>query len=227
MAIIRDIRLYRSTVDNVTGVWPEAFLNFELSAVVRRICMKLRENEFSMGDFHHLYVNLTTCIEQGSVVPANREVDRYFPWYRYYDVGIGQKLFDNLEKKECITEVVKLLEKVLKSQFSTAYFDEAKISGCVSEAVTQGEKMLMKFKEKDSLKGKAVLYLRYLDNGWYFPLLEVFDADGEVVLRKDLPEAQTLDNYGQISLSSKKVTISPRKNSQSEFYEKIVFDLEN
>ena len=50
MAIIQDIRLYRSTVDNVTGVRPEAFLNFELSAVVRRICMKLRENEFSMGD---------------------------------------------------------------------------------------------------------------------------------------------------------------------------------
>ncbi len=224
MAIIQDIRIYRCTVENVTGVHPESFFNKELCAVARRICVKLREKEFSMGDFHHLYINLTTCLSEGVVKPANREVDRYFPWYRYYDVGISQELYDSLETLECIPVVAGLLEKVLKSQFSTAEFDELKISDCVSEAVTQGENMLMKFKEKITSKGEAVIYLRYLDNGRYFPLLKVFDADKNVILEKDLPESQTLDNYGQISLTSKKVTITPRK-SQSEFYEKIEYVL--
>jgi hypothetical protein len=225
MAIIQDIRIYRCKVENVTGVNPEGFFNPKLCAVTRRICMKLREKEFSMGDFHHLYINLTTCLEEGTVKPANKEPDRYFPWYRYYDVGISQELYNILESEECIQSVEELLEKVLKSQFSTAEFNECKISDCVSEAVTQGEDMLMKFKEKITSKGKAVLYLRYLDNGRYFPLLKVFDADKNLILEKDLPESQTLDNFGQISLTSKKVTISPRKNIRSEFYEKIEYVL--
>ena len=136
-----------------------------------------------------------------------------------------QELYNILESEECIQSVAELLEKVLKSQFSTAESNECKISDCVSEAVTQGEDMLMKFKEKITSKGKAVLYLRYLNNGRYFPLLKVFDADENLILEKDLPESQTLDNFGQISLTSKKVTISPRKNSRSEFYEKIEYVL--
>lgn len=56
-------------------------------------------------------------------------------------------------------------------------------------------------------------------------MLRVFDADENLILEEDLPESQTLDNYGQISLTSKKVTISPRKNSQSEYFEKIEYVL--
>lgn len=215
MAVIRDIRIYRCNVDNVTGVWPEGFYNPEMYAVARRICLKLRENEFSMGDFHHLYINLTTFLDEGDVRPANKEPDRYHPWYRYYDIGISQALYDSLETPDCIPVVSGLLEKVLTTQFSTPEFDEDKISQCVTEAVSQGENMLMKFKEKASSNRRAVLYLRYLNNGRYFPLLRVYDAGNNVIFEKDLPEEPTFDNYGQISVSSKKVTIKPRKNSWS------------
>ena len=224
MAVIRDIRIYRCNVDNVTGVWPEGFYNPELYAVARRICLKLRENEFSMGDFHHLYINLTTFLDEGDVRLANKEPDRYHPWYRYYDIGISQALYDSLETPDCIPVVSGLLEKVLTTQFSTPEFEGDKISECVFEAVTQGEDMLMKFKEKVSSQRRAVLYLRYLDTCMNFPLLRVYDNDGNIVLEKDLPESLTLDNLGQISVSSKKVTIKPRKNSWTEG-EPIVFEL--
>lgn len=224
MAVIRDIRIYRCNVDNVTGVWPEGFYNPELYAVARRICLKLRENEFSMGDFHHLYINLTTFLDEGDVRLANKEPDRYHPWYRYYDVGISQALYDSLETPDCIPVVSGLIEKILTTQFSTPEFEGDKISECVFEAVTQGEDMLMKFKEKVSSQRRAVLYLRYLDTCMNFPLLRVYDNDGNIVLEKDLPESLTLDNLGQISVSSKKVTIKPRKNSWTEG-EPIVFDL--
>ena len=64
MTVISDIRIYRCTVENVTGVWPEGFASKELCAAARRICMKLRENNFSMGDFSHLYINLSTCLAE-------------------------------------------------------------------------------------------------------------------------------------------------------------------
>lgn len=224
MSIIKDIRLYRCTVPNVAGVNPEAFVNPELSAVTRRICMKLRESEFSLGDFDHLYINLSTCLAEGDIRSADKESDRYHPWYRYYDVGISKELYDSLEKHDSVSTVASLIEKVLKTQFSTSAFDEGRISECVNEAVSQGEDMLMKFKEKISTQRRAVLYLRYLDNGKYYPLLKVYDNEDNIILEKDLPESQTLDNYGQISVSTKKVTIKPRKNSWTDT-EPIVFEL--
>ena len=117
-----------------------------------------------------------------------------------------------------------LIEKVLKAQLSTSDFDEDRISECVNEAVSQGEGMLMKFKEKISSQRRAVLYLRYLDSGKYFPLLRVYDNEDNIILEKDLPESQTLDSLGQISVSSKKVTIKPRNNSWTDS-EPIVFEL--
>ena len=226
MATIRNIRIYRSTIENIDGnSHPEGFYNQELSCVVFRICMKLREKKFSMGDFHHLYINFTTCKDAGTISLAARSIDKYQPWYRYYDIGISQETYDSLLTKECIPTVIELLEKTLKTQFDTHEFGEALISECISEAVTQGADMLMKYKEKITPKGKAVLYMRYLDNFRFFPLLRVYDAEDKVILEKDLPETTTFDNFGQISLTSKKVTIKPRKNSREDFYEPIVFEL--
>ena len=224
MSIIKDIRIYRCTVPNVAGVNPETFANPGLNALASRICMKLRECEFSLGDFDHLYMNLSTCLDEGDIRPAAKEPDRYHPWYRYYDVGISNELYDSLEKPDCVPTVSLLIEKVLKTRFSTSEFDGDRISECVNEAVSQGEAMLMKYKEKISSQRRAVLYLRYLDNGKYFPLLRVYDIEDNIILEKDLPESQTLDLLGQISVSSKKVAIKPRKNSWTDS-EPIVFEL--
>lgn len=64
--------------------------------------------------------------------------------------------------------------------------------------------MLVKFKEKRASKKQAIIYLRYLDNCRYFPLLRIFDLDDTMILEKDLPETNSLDAYGEIQLSSKK-----------------------
>jgi hypothetical protein len=167
---------------------------------------------------------MSTCLEEGDIIPAAKEPDRYHPWYRYYDVGISKDLYDCLEMNDCVPIVASLIEKLLKTQFSTPEFDGDRISECVNEAVSQGTDMLMKFKEKISSQRRAVLYLRYLDNGKYFPLLRVYDNEDNIILEKELPESQTLDPYGQISVSSRKVTIKPRKNSWADS-EPIVFEL--
>ena len=76
----------------------------------------------------------------------------------------------------------------------------------------KGEEMLMLYKVKQTKNNKAEVFLRYLNNCQYFPLIRVYDPEGKMLLEKDLPKTITLDFCGEIQLSSKKVTIKPRKN---------------
>ena len=85
--------------------------------------------------------------------------------------------------------------------------------------------MTVVYKEKRASKNRAVIYLRYLDNGKTFPLLRVFDKSDNLIFEQDLPETDDLYSYGEIQLSSKKVTIKPRKNSYTENLEPMSFDL--
>ncbi|MBQ5310490.1 MAG: hypothetical protein ILP19_00385, partial [Oscillospiraceae bacterium] len=206
MNTIKDIRVYRSRTENTAGSsLPHEFANYELNMILRRITMKLRENSFTMGDFNHLYVNLTTYEIGDKIAPSPRK-DSNSAWFRYYDAQISEELYDALETPGCIPSVIEIVEQVLIKFFCTAQFGADGIRACVSEAVEQGENMLMRFKEKRASKNKAVIYLRYLDNGRYFPLLRVYDTEDTVLLERDLPETNSLDAYGEIQLSAKKVT---------------------
>ena len=225
MKVIKDIRFYRSRIENVPGnSFPESFYNLELCRIAERVAWKLRESGFVLGDYHHLYINLTTCKVEGKIRPSARGKDPYFPWYRYYDVEVSQELFDSLETHGCIEQVVGLLEQVL-NVFATNDFNMTRIHDCINEAVTKGEKMTVVFKEKTSSKNKAIVYLRVLDNGRYFPLLRVYDVNDNVILERDLPETNCLDPYGEIQLSSRKVTIKPRKNCLAVDLEPMTFEL--
>ena len=81
--IISDIRLYRSESQNEYGVYgTESIAEKKLNAIVQRVVMKLREYEFSLGEFDHLYINFTTC-DIGKKTILSDYVDKYHPWYRY------------------------------------------------------------------------------------------------------------------------------------------------
>ena len=217
MAPIKDIRIYRSRIENINGSpLPTAFTNKALTVAARRITMKLQEHQFTMGDFHHLYLNLTTCAVEDQIAPSARGADKYYPWYRYYDVQISPSLYDALESPEGIQPVIELLEAVLQKYFCTPAFPAERIHSCISEAMTQGEQMLVKCKEKQTAKHQAVIYLRYSDHGTYIPLLRVFDAEHHLLLEQDLPETDLLEAYGEIRLSAKKVTVHPKNQRDSE-----------
>ena len=193
--------------------------------ILHRIVMKLRENNFTLGDFNHLYVNLTICAIDDKIAPSKRGKDSNFSWFRYYDAEISQDFYNTLETRDCMQSVIKIVEQVLIKYFCTEKHDSEFIHSCISAATEQGENMLMKFKEKKTLKNRAVIYLRYLDNCRYFPLLRIFDLEDTLLLEKDLPETNNLDAYGEIQLSGKKITIKPRKNNFAEKLEPITFML--
>lgn len=226
MNVIKDVRVYRSQIENIAGnSLPQEFANKNLHIILHRIAMKLRENNFSLGDFNHLYVNLTTCSIDDKIAPSKRGKDSNSPWFRYYDAEVCQEFYNTLETRDCIQSVIEIVEQVLIKYFCTAKHDSEFIHSCVSEATEQGENMLMKFKEKKASKNREVIYLRYLDNCRYFPLLRIFDLEDTMLFEKDLPETNNLDAFGEIQLSEKKITIKPRKNNYAEKLEPITFML--
>ena len=212
MKIISDIRLYKSTELNThTDIG-----NKEINIAVQRVVMKLREYNFSLGEFDHLYLNFTICKPKGTFELIN-EVDSYHPWYRYCNIGVTQSEYENLT----VHFVYETISLVLVNLFKAS---KNVIQNAIKEA-QKGSEMRMLFREKKSTKSTAKVYLRLLDSGKYFPLLCVTDLDGHELLRKDLPETIDLNIIGEIQLSSKKVTIKPRKNTFTVDLKPITFAL--
>lgn len=214
MPLIKGIRVYRSNIENIDGnSLPEGFANKQLDCVLQRITMKLRENGFTLGDFDHLYINLTTCSIPEGLALSKRGKDAYHPWYRYYDVEISNDLYNSLETQESIPSIIDIVEHTLQLFFSDLQNSSELIQTSISEAVTKGERMEMLFKSKTSSKRKAIIYLRFMDTAQFFPLLKVYDADDNLIFQKDLPKAHDLNAYGEIQLNNNSITIKPRKNA--------------
>ncbi len=217
MKIISDIRIYKSDVENIDGnMRPHGFASKAFNITLTRIVMKLRENGLSLGNFDHLYINLTTCPVEGDMAPAKRSIDSYHPWYRYYDIAVGENMPSD-------AEIIFLVEQLLARFFSSEDFPPERIHACIEEAVTLGEQMTIHLKEKRSATRRAVIYLRKLNNGYYLPLLQVYDSENRLLFQADLPEMFTLDALGEIQVTSKKVTIKPRKNAFTENMQPITF----
>lgn len=211
--VISDIRIYKSNMENIDEKpLPSEIDNKALQIIIHRIVMKLREKDFSLGIFDHLYLNFTVCEDENSIVPAKRTVDAYHPWYRYYDIGINEKLYYSLQSENHINIIISFIEKILLQHFTNDEESQNIVTSSIEEAVLQKENMLMQYKVKETKSRKAVLFLRYLDNAHYFPLLCVYDSEGNKLLHKDLHITKDLNLFGTIQLSNKKVTIKPRTN---------------
>ena len=210
---IKDIRLFVSGTNPETGAdFNTPFGDKKLNAIVKRIVMKLRENDFSFGEFDHLYINIMPC-DQGKQVRLAEDADQCFPWFRECNVPAEMDLYNNIYSPEAYESIIHWISTVLVTYFSSEDFDELRIHSCVQQAVEQGEDMLMKFKEKVTTKRKAVIYLRFLDTCRFHPLLRVYDLEDHLLLEKDLPKTVTLDYLGEIQVSTQSVVIKPRKNA--------------
>jgi hypothetical protein len=153
---ISDIRLFKSESQNEYGGYIDyGFGDKKLNAIIKRVVMKLRENEFSLGDFDHLYINFTTC-DMAEEMNLSVNVDRYHPWFRYCNIHVEETFYNKLGSPESWNDIILHIKNALTTYFVSEDFDETRILSCVQQAIEQGEDMLMKFKEKVSTKRVAV-----------------------------------------------------------------------
>ena len=225
MKIISDIRLFKSNVENIDGYTPSYIDTKEILPILKRVVMKLREHNFSLGDCTHLYINFTTCLPEGTMLLANRTVIREDSWFKFYDVGVSAEFIEQMEIHKCYDAALELIKNVLLLYYIREQDDLEIICSSFEIAVKQGEQMLMKFKEKKSAKNHAIIYLRYLDTHKFLPLLRVYDNQNNLILVKDLPASAELNHLGTIQLSSKRVTIKPRQNIFAKDLKPITYEL--
>lgn len=226
MKIINDIRLFQSNTENIDGNSnPSSFHNKFLAIVTRRVAMKLRENNFSLGDFDHLYINFTTCKVPNNLKLADRSIDKYHSWYRYFDYQVKDGEIEEILLHNNTEKLLNMLEKVLITLFTESEESKEIVKSSIKSALEDGEKMLFRFKERKSGNITAIIYLRLLNNGFYFPLLKVINTDNNILLDIDLDKTLTCDQFGQILLSRSKVEIVPRKNVFSKDLKPLIFHL--
>ena len=224
MNTISDIRLFRSMIGNIDGnPHPNTFANRGLNVVIHRIVMKLREQGFSLGDFDHLYVNFTTCLEKGEMLPTARSVDPYHKWYRYYDIGIDRDTYQMLNTDAAGHIILVLLLNLLIRYFSAE--NACSISDCIAEAVNSAEHMLALYKTKQTGSMQAKIFLQYLNDGRYLPHLFVYNEAGTEILHRKLAGSTDLMSIGEIQMRKRKITIKPRKNSFTKKLTAVVFEL--
>ena len=154
---------------------------------------------------------------------SKRSVDAYHKWHRYYDVGVTDECYRNLESVNNVEFMIEQIKNVLNDYFCTEA--NCSVEPCIEEALNKGEDMLMLYKSKQTFKRKADIYLQLLDNGMYCPNLFVYDEDGAELLHKKLPCTFDLMSLGEIQLSNKKVVVKPRKNSLASQLEPVEFEL--
>ena len=211
MKIIGDIRIYKSRIENIEGnSLPSYFETSKiLNAKIQRIVMALRENNFSFGDFDHLYINFTTCHVDNDISLAKRKIDRYHPWYRYYDVHISEDLY----KKTDESFIIPTIQKIIIENFSSNDFPKEKINKIISDTLKKRSSYEMRYKEKLSSNRKAIIFLRYNDDCLFVPIVRIYDSDNKLIIEKELPERNNLDNLGALVLTKNKLTIKPKKNN--------------
>lgn len=225
MKTIADIRIFKSDVENIDGnPLPSYINNKPLTVTVNRIVMKLREYKFSLGDFDHLYLNFTDCIPADNIMPPKRTADPYHTFYRIYDVGISNELFNAIEANESIPALLMLIKKALLALADGNEGYAQIIENAIYEATANGSEMLMRFKEKKNSKATAVIYLSYSDSEKYSAILCVYDLQGNEILKEKLPpKLSSPSSIGEILLSSQRVTVKPRKNAYSKNIKPISF----
>ncbi len=215
MKTISDIRLFKSDIPNIDGnPNPRCFSSKAINVIIRRIVMKLRENNFSLGEFDHIYLNFTTCLSDGEMKPSKRSIDVYHNWYRYYDIGVSAEKFASIEKTDNIEFFIETLLCLLEQYFGN--FNTCNIKNCISDAVENGSEMLVLYKHKANKSYTAEIYLRLNDDCFYSPLLVVKDSNLDIIFEKTLPLQNDLLSFGDILINSERVLIKPRKNVLSK-----------
>lgn len=213
MKLISDIRLYKSEYESTEKMNPKGFASKKQNAIVTRIVMKLRENGFTLSeDYDHLYMNYTYSLPIGEVKIGKHLMIKEFSWFQYCDAGIAEGDYEHLDEDKYTSLLLDLLKKTLLTYYAKDETTSQIIEDAFQAALSEGENMLMKFKEKKTAKRYAVIYLRCLDSGYFLPLLRVFDEKDNLIFEQDLPETLDANYIGQILLNNSRIEIRPKKN---------------
>jgi len=115
--IIKDIRYYESNTTNSDGNSMPHDLGqlfqptIDTNYIGQRIARKLHELKFCYGEFDHIYINLTTTLNENDLVISNRNSDNRI---KYIDFGLSPTSYNSLSDIDKNHLLKSITFKVLK-----------------------------------------------------------------------------------------------------------------
>jgi hypothetical protein len=150
--VIRDIRHYELRPVDYTGKFDGILGNvykgsFEIKCIGQRIARKLSELNFITGDFDHLYIYLTSKLNNGEIAERDFEYDKQV---RCYDIGQNVNDFNNLTDISREKRISEMTFKVLKWKFGENENAKALIDSVEKLIQNEGRKILINYKDKET-----------------------------------------------------------------------------
>ena len=219
--ILKDIRIYESDIENISGNSHPSDLGkiikstMNANFIASRIARKLNELKYSFGEPDHIYINLTTCLDENTIKVSNRKTEK---WMKYIDFGILPDYFNSLKDEKKDDFIEKTILTIFKS-ISTK--DNLELVNQVSEQLSKfGREMKILYKTKETksycvniyyqiapINKLSNIYLEYTDKKKDIKIVKKFDLKlyGDIY--------SLVDN---ISVKENKIVLKPKKSFSAE-----------
>ena len=218
--LIADIRYYENPGrteygnvrhDSLGNLYPIPFRSF--GAIGDRFACKLREREFTLPGFDHLYVILTPTLPTGNAVPSTLNIDARI---RYVDVGLSLDdwgSFDDDAKHDLIVDLTSSAIRVFDGNTDTLENVAADLKRCRSRL-----EIIVKTKETSSyrvdvsfqirpMQEQSIAFVSYTDKR--------AGKRGRIMLTKLLSANDVYPLCGSIAVCATMITIKPRSSLRS------------
>ena len=225
MNLIRDIRIFEDAEENIDGKsWPSyigkiyEYRSLICDAIIDRLLLWLRINNYSLGTFHHLYLNLTPLLGHGKVMLAKRSISKEENWLRFVDAGCDISLFnswDITEKSSFIVQAAKNALNMITPECKNV------IDKCFLEVLGGGENLPILYKEKRDERHTVKIFARITDHRDFIPIIRIYDNKDTLIEEYTLKGCERnkfIMQYSSITFGAKTFKITPRKNVYSDIF---------
>ena len=216
---IKDIRYFESNSANITGNSLPTHIGeiFELPkaypAVGQKFALMLRERGFTLSDYDHLYIDLSTYLAPGECVMSDRITEK---WLRYADYGLDPEVVNNLSDDDKLKLLNEITKEVLLN-FCAKNDEDREMIETISDIIGHGGDAIdIVYQEKNDKAVNVKVILNILHDGQCRLFVVIEDLEGQQLLREQIALAEDLSEAmqyaGTILIRKNRVVIKPRNN---------------
>ena len=222
---IKDVRYFESDWLNLDGsplpqhVGKLFKLSPEITIVGVRLVRKLREYNFILGSFDHVYINFTNILDNYTIKESSRTNER---WFKYYDFGVSPDIVNTMSDTEKYNFILESTLAVLKLINSNSE-NLSKIVQAVNEIKEYGDKLEIKCATKDT----KYYFVEVTHDIQPFgknsnAYISVLNKKSNQRLRKKMIDLKSWEDVyplvGNITLSADQIIIKPKATENAKFY---------
>lgn len=188
------------------------------SPIGQRISRKLNELEFISGDFDHLYIYLTSSLDNGVIVEREFEYDKRA---RCFDFGQNQNEFNSLTDNDREKRINEITFKVLRWKFGQAENNKSLIDTVEKLVERDGKGIIINYRNKETKDYKLNIGFQIapIDNRSKI-VIDYLPKKDNRKLRATVDLNHYEDIYylvDKISNDGHQITLQPKKTMRAEF----------